>query len=111
MNELKEVKFLGRKIKWTISGITYEADPTHVSILAKEWDLCDCKFIGSPGTIDEKKKLDEPEKELLDKENSRIYRRAAARLNYLSLDRPDISYSTKKLRDAWRTRGSGTISP
>ena len=36
INELKEVKFLGRIIKWKKDGLTYEADPKHVGILSKE---------------------------------------------------------------------------
>ena len=79
-SEVREVKFLGRRIQWKKNGITYQADPKHVNILSEEWDLRDCKFVGTPGTADEKLKGNMEEKELLNKESSRKYRRAAARL-------------------------------
>ena len=55
------------------------------------------RAVGTPGAKDDNLHDEVNEQELLNKEDSRIYRRAAARLNYLSLDRPDIGYAIKEV--------------
>ena len=92
-SEPKSVGFLGRQITWKPWGLTYQADPKRVLILGKEWNLMDSRGVGTPGTNEEK---GEEEGELMDPERARVYRRAAARLNYLSLDRPDIAFASKE---------------
>ena len=57
-------------------------------------NLLDAKSVVSPGTNDEE--TDTKEGARMDKQDSNSYRRAAARLNYLSLDRPDISFASKE---------------
>ena len=58
----------------------------------------DSKPLSSPGAAVEKPSPNEraEEEAMLGKDESRIYRRAAARLNYMSLDRADLSYSAKE---------------
>ena len=58
----------------------------------------DSKSLSSPGTPVEKASPKErmEEEQALGQDDSRIYRRAAARLNYMSLDRADLSYSSKE---------------
>ena len=56
------------------------------------------RTLSSPGSALEKpslKEKSEEEKELSQNE-SRIYRRAAARLNYMALDRADLAYASKE---------------
>ena len=49
LNEVnKEVVFLGRGIRWTKEGIEVEADPKHVGILLKEWNMEDCNSCDTP---------------------------------------------------------------
>jgi len=96
--EQKKVKFLGRELTWARGGIRYEGDPKHVAILLKEWNMDSSKPVGTPGTAAEKKKDDEDgiDKEL-NKEMATKYRRAAARINYMSLDRPDLGFAAKEI--------------
>ena len=47
--DLKEVKLLNRIIKVTESGLTYEADPKHVTLLAKALGMEECKNTFTPG--------------------------------------------------------------
>jgi hypothetical protein len=75
-----------------------EGGRKHVKVLLEEWDMMSARSVCSPGAADEKanvvEKHDE-EEELVDKECT-VYRRAAARLNYMALDRADISYAAKE---------------
>jgi hypothetical protein len=97
-DESKEINFLGRTIRQTADGIEMEGDPKHVKILLDEWDMSSSKTVSSPGADIEKANIREKQDEergLEDKEAT-IYRRAAARLNYMSLDRADLSYASKE---------------
>ena len=92
------MQFLGRIIRKTCEGYEYESDEKHVKILLEEWDMENCKPLTSPGAAIEKPneiERGEQEKEL-DKREATVYRRAAARLNYMSLDRADLSYASKE---------------
>ena len=92
-NEDKEIKVLNRIIRWTESGLEYEADPRHSEIVINELGLHDAKGVTSPGT-----KLPESEDgdELLGGGNITKYRAISARIKYLALDRADIAYSAKE---------------
>ena len=79
---VQQTVFLGRTIRWTPTGITYEADPKHVSILREDWDLQPKDGYNTPGTKGSKKQGEETPLEAQEAYN---YRRTAARLNYLTL--------------------------
>jgi len=96
--EVREVTFLGRRIKWTSEGLSYEGDPKHAEILIKEWNMEDAKAVCSPGTAEEKGSgANDEENQELDKTEATKYRRAAARVNYMALDRPDLGFAAKDL--------------
>ena len=38
-----------RRLGWTQSGSTYEADPKHVRIMLEEWSMTSCNNVVSPG--------------------------------------------------------------
>ena len=64
-----------------------------------EWEMEKSKSVTSPGTPEEKANLEgkQKEEELLDDSESKTYRRAAARINYMALDRTDLSYAAKEV--------------
>jgi len=97
-DESKEISFLGRTIRQTKDGIEMEGDLKHVKILLDEWKMEDAKIVSSPGTEVEKANILEKQNEevLLPVIEATIYRRAAARMNYMALDRADLSYASKE---------------
>jgi hypothetical protein len=91
----KEATILGRKLRWTEFGIEYEADPKHAQLVIQEMGLgIDSRSVDSPI---EKETLSEEGEVKLDKDLTKRFRRVAARLNYLAVDRPDIQYGVKEI--------------
>ena len=90
----KEVKILNRVVKWTHSGLTYEADPQHAQTLLKEFGLASSAGRVSPGSkIDDNQKEGKP----LEGTEATKFRALAARANYLAQDRPDIGFAAKEV--------------
>ena len=96
--ESRDASFLGRTIRLTPEGYEYESDPKHVKILLQEWNMENSKSLSSPGSSVEKPDATEKadEEEALDPTEAKNYRRAATRLNYMSLDRADLSFTSKE---------------
>ena len=58
--------------------------------------MTECKGVISPGSVEEKENVDKPEHLVeFNPKDSTFYRRSAARLTYMALDRPDLSFATK----------------
>ena len=49
-DEAKEVEFLGRSIKWTATGLEYQAGQKHIQTLVEDWNMQQCRAVGSPST-------------------------------------------------------------
>ena len=97
-HDLKEIRLLNRVIAWTPSCIRYEADQRHGEILIKEFGLIGSKGVDTPSSHDHRIcDDDEDNTEPLDPSLVTKYRAAAARCNFLGLDRPDIQYSAKEV--------------
>ena len=95
--EKAEISFLGRKLRWKSQGIELEGDCKHVKIMLEEWDMTGSKSVGTPGTSEEKREnAEEKLQEIIERPRAKIYRRAAARLNYIALDRIDIGFASKE---------------
>lgn len=92
--DLKEIRVLNRLISWTDGGIQYEADPRHAEIVIQALGLKETsKSVSTPcDRLNEQVPTTE-----LDSDKSSEYRAIVARINYLSLDRSDISYGSKEL--------------
>ena len=90
--EKQSVRVLNRIITKTADGYNYEADPKHARIVVEELGIADAKPAVSPAVKEENAEDDEHEETV----NATLYRLICARLNYLSLDRPDIQYATKE---------------
>ena len=65
-----------------------EADEKHVRMLVNEWNMQDCNASDTPlgGEV-----IGDDERELMTPGMSTFFRRSAARINYLSQDRPDLN--------------------
>ena len=96
-DDVQELKVLNRVISWKgHKGITYEADPRHVELIISQLKLEESRPVSTPGTKEEGRTQEDDEIPLDAKETSK-YRALVARCNYLSLDRPDISFTVKEL--------------
>ena len=85
--EVQEGQFLGRKIRYVDGGIKMEADPKQVAALIEEFGLGEANGVEIPGI-----KADALEDvEAMGKKEASLFRRGAAKLNYLSQDRVDIA--------------------
>ena len=102
----QQIRILNRILTWTEKGIEYEADPRHAEIVIKELGLEDAKSVVTPGTKDEGTTKPDCE-EALPSAKASEHRAHTARLNYLSADRPDISYSVKELARAMSAPTNG----
>ena len=99
---VKQVKFLGRTIRREEDGFTWEADTKHVRILLEESGMEDCKSLSLPlaredEQLNDDNKGPQQEEKEMDVNHAKKFRRAAARLNYLALDRPDIAVAVNRL--------------
>jgi hypothetical protein len=93
----KEVRILNRVIKWERDKITYVADDKHVVRIMDELGFDDdTKGVDMPikkGHDEGDFESDEP----LDAAEARRYRRLAATINYLAMDRPDLQFTASVL--------------
>ena len=90
-----EGKILNRVVRWTQKGYEVEADPRHAELVIKQLEASSMKTLSTPG-VEGKEEEDNEEDYQLTGESATQYRAIAARLNYLSTDRPDIQYATKE---------------
>ena len=91
-----EGKILNRIVRWTPVGFELEGDPRHSELVLEQLGLVGCKSVSTPGT-DQLDDIDPTKvEEELAPEKVTAYRGIAARLNYLSADRPDILYPVKE---------------
>ena len=91
--EVQELRFLGRVITRSEEGFCWQEDPKHRQILLEEWGMSECNGVGTPIAV---------EKEIMEEEEmppteAKMFRRTAARLNYLAQDRPDLAVAANLL--------------
>jgi hypothetical protein len=95
----RELQFLGRVIRLTQTGIELEGDDKHVELMTKEWDMDYCNPVANPyvkpatGVASITDAASEAKD--LSSADATLYRRAAARINYVALDRPDLSFASR----------------
>ena len=93
--DCKEGRVLNRIVRWTSTGIEYEADPRQVEKLVESLSLEGANSVVTPGL----KPLSEQilqEKPLPPGEHT-LFRGHAARGNYLAADRPDVQFAAKEV--------------
>ena len=91
-----ELRILNRIVRWTPTGLEYEADPRQCEKLLEEFELDEkCNTAATPG-IKPLAQQYEDEQNLEGAELTR-FRALAARANYLAADRPDVQFSCKEV--------------
>ena len=92
----KEGRVLNRIVRWTDSGLEYEADPRQVERLIESQGLDDsCKSTVTPGLKATKEQLEAEAP--LEPSAQTPYRANGARCNYIGPDRPDAQYAAKEV--------------
>ena len=89
----KAMRVLNRVITWGSESIEVEADQRHAEIVVGMLGLEKAKGLGSPGDKDTRDMDDEA----LDPELITPFRAMAARINFLSQDRPELLYPGKEV--------------
>ena len=92
------MSFLGRVIRATPTGVEIEGDDKHVEMLEKEWEMTNCNpvptpYVKPPASVHGVG--GGAEGQAMSPANATLYRRAAARINYVALDRPDLSFASR----------------
>ena len=97
----KQLQILNRTVRWSSRGLWMEADPRHVKEVIRALGLEGASPASAPGVavkgearVEDNEDSTDPE---LGREETTMFRAVAARLNYLSQDRPDIAFATMKL--------------
>ena len=94
-DDAKEATVLNRVVRWTAEGLELEADPRQGEKLVRECGLDGANSVATPGV--------RPASDLvrgdtaLAREKHTAFRGAAARANYLALDRPDLQFAAKEI--------------
>jgi len=95
VNDDKEVRILNRVVRWKPEMIEYEGDEKHVATVLNELGFDEhTKGLDAPLAKDHEPPEGDEE---LDETMARSYRRLAATVNYISLDRPDLQFAASVL--------------
>ena len=93
-NDDKEITILNRTVRWGKDFVEFEADEKHVKTLINAMGFDEnTKSVRAPCD----KGDDDGGEVELDPEQASLFRAWAARCNFLSADRPDISFAVKRL--------------
>jgi len=93
--EVREARILNRVVRARDDGWEYEADQRHVDILIREMKLENAKGVATPC---EDLKIWEEEMDVskLNADEATVFRRLAARANFLAQDRADLQFASKE---------------
>ena len=91
----KEARVLNRIVRWTDSGLEYEADPRQAEKLVQELGLENCKSVSTPA-VKATAEQHHTDREV-EAHKTTHFRALAARANYLSADRPDCQFGAKEV--------------
>ena len=79
-----------------LDGLTGTGNVKLVKEALDEWDTCEAKEVETPGMTDEYDVQSFLSADLMSKESAAMYRRTAAKLNYLALDNSLIAFASKE---------------
>ena len=85
-------------IRITPARIELEGDDKHVEKLDEEWAMANFRPVATPCVkpIDSfNRPVGAEEANAISPADATLYRRAAARINYVALDRPDLSFASR----------------
>ena len=94
--ESAEIKFLGRRIAYTDTGLEWRGDPKQVRAYIAKAGLADSKGVDSPGVRRDKSEV-EARAEPMEEKAATEHRSLVALGNYVAQDRPDIGFATLDL--------------
>ena len=92
--DLKEITILGRIVRWMDDGIHYQADPKHRKIMLESLGMNEGTRVFKSNGDKEVSSQGEDDL-LLEKDKAKSFRGLAARLNFMSLDCPDLQFPIK----------------
>ena len=95
-HEVKELKFLGRRIHDVSGGLEWEGDRKHAEPFLEKLNLGNLKAVETPLVKSEDKEGGEAKAPLTGAE-AKLYRGDVALANFMSQDRPDIVYASKEV--------------
>ena len=82
-------------LRWGDAGLEYEADPKHRRIVLESLGFDEgTRVLSSNG--DKEDKWEPGDDEVLDRGEAKLFRGMAARLNFLSLDCPNLQFAVKQ---------------
>ena len=81
------VSYLNRTLRWTDAGLSWEHSVKQVEKLLEDVGMLEANSVSTPITMQMLAALDN---DPLEPDEARKYRGAAARLNFLAQDRPDL---------------------
>ena len=90
-NHESEGRYLKRTIRWDKKGITWSPNTNHVEMLKAEFGMDNCNPVRIPVTGD---LANEENTVPMNSARARAFRSAAARVNYLAQDRPDLAVAS-----------------
>ena len=102
----KTLKVLNRLVTWRDDAIELEADQRHADIVVNMMGLAEGKGLTTPGVKMEEAAGDD---EVLEGHEATRFRAIAARINFLSLDRPELLYSAKEVCRSMATPTQGSM--
>ena len=94
----RELSFFGRVLCTTPAGIELEGDDKHVGKLEEEWGMANCNPVATPyvkPTVSDSWSVGDNEAKAMSPADATLHRRAAARINYVGLDRPYLSFASR----------------
>ena len=91
-DDFKFIRILNRTVEWTKEGVRFEADQRHPEILIRGLLSHNSNSVVTPGVKDS---CDE-ENTYLSHSVATMYRKYAARANFLAQDRPEMQYAVKE---------------
>ena len=96
--ETESGRHLGRVIKWTGSGFTWEADPKYSEQVVEELKLKGSRGVDTPSSkaTGAGNRLVDRE---LEKERADVFRRVAGIILYMSVDRPSLQFAASELAE------------
>ena len=108
--EVRELKFLGRKIRYTESGLEWEGDDKHALNFVEKLGLTQSKGVATPGVKHDESTVGAGQKEL-GKQEAKEYRGLVALLNFMGQDRCDLSFASKEVSKSMSSPAEGDQVP
>ena len=93
-DEVCSALFLGWVVRWTDTGLEIEGDQKAIRSILEENKMQGCAGVETTGVNGELMEGGAPE---MEPQLATLYRRGAAKCNYIAQDRPDIAYASKEL--------------